>query len=223
MKKIVYGIMALVAVSCSDLFDDAEYVADYKLGAKEKTVSCYSTYGECSFDVVSNCAYKARIVKGAEWLFFKEDQSVVEMDRKGSSTLEFVFTANRGYRRSARVVLSVGERLDTLIVKQVGACQQLVKTDTPVLSVPGEGGEYTVGITTNLLKKDFRFEAVDSKNYPLSGKADKFKYEDGRFSFRILPSESRDDKTFIVRLYAIDDWGEKVPADITVTQKPGRK
>ena len=223
MKKLLYSILALTAVSCADMLDDAEYAPDYQLGAREKIVSCYSTYGECSFDVVSNCEYTARIVKGAEWLSFKADEAAEEIQLQGSSTLELSYTANRGYRRSALVVLSVGGRHDTLSVKQVGAYQELVKSDTGSLSVPGEGGAYSVGISTNLLKKDFHFEVVDAKDYPLSGKADSFKYNDGVFSFRVLPSESRDEKTFTVRLYALDDWGEKVSANISITQKPGRQ
>lgn len=223
MKKLLLlGFIVAVSASCARILDDAEYAPDYKLGAKVKTVDCYLTSGECSFDVVSNCEYNASIIKGSEWLFFKENEDVSDITLSGSRTLEFVFTANRGYRRSARVLLSVGGRKDTLIVKQLGAYEQIVESDTKSIMVPGEGGEYSVGINTNLLKKDFLFEVVDSKDYPLSGKADSFKYTDGVFSFRILKSESRDDKTFVVRLYALDDWGEKVSANITITQKAGR-
>lgn len=227
MKKcIIYGITALACLwSCSGkmIFDDAQYEPDIKLGAKEKTVECWETYGACSFDVVSNCEYTARIVKGEEWLCFEDDKDASELSFKGSRTLELAYTANRGYRRSGCVVLTVGERRDTLLVRQHGAFEQFILSDEESITVPGEGAGYSVGITTNLLKKDFHFETVDTNNYPLTGRADKYKYTDGVFSFRVLPSESRDEKTFIVRLYALDDWGEKVSADITITQKAGRK
>lgn len=209
--------------ACSDVFDDAQYAPDIKLGAKEKTVTCAENYGACSFDVVSNCNYTVSIVKGAEWLSFTgyDDQSPLQLS--GSTTLSLSYTSNRGYRRSASVVLTSGSRHDTLTVKQLGIYEQVVEADRQSLSVPGVGTACSVGITTNLLKKDFAFETVDASGYPLTGKADKFKYTEGVFSFRIRPSESRDEKTFIVRLYALDDWGEKVSADIIVVQEPGRE
>lgn len=224
MKKLILILISVAGISsCSAILDDAEYAPDIKLGAKVKTVDCYSTYGDCSFDVVSNCEYKASIVKGAEWLSFTDQEGATTLTLKGNSTLFLSYTANRGYRRSAKVVLSSGERNDTLTVKQIGAFDQHLISDTQKIDVPGEGGKYSVGISTNLLKKDLKFETLDSKGYQLSGKADKYKYADGLFSFIILPSESRDEKTFFVRIYALDDWGEKVSASITITQQPGRE
>ena len=226
MKKylLMWGIISAVGLSsCSDIFDDAEYAPDIKLGAKVKTVDCYSTYGDCSFDVVSNCEYKASIIKGAEWLSFTGQGETTELAMKGNATLALSYTANRGYRRSARVVLSSGERRDTLTVRQIGAYEQQVVSDTERIDVPGEGGKYSVGITTNLLKKDFMFETLDTKGYQLSDRVDKYKYVDGVFSFIIMPSESRDEKTFFVSIYALDDWGEKVSSSITVIQQPGRQ
>lgn len=226
MKKLllIYGIACTAGLSsCSAILDDAEYAPDIKLGAKVKTVDCYSTYGDCSFDVVSNCEYQASIVKGAEWLSFTGQGDTATLTLKGNSTLFLSYTANRGYRRSARVVLTSGARSDTLTVRQIGVFEQHIAVDTDKIDVPGEGGKYSVGISTNLLKKDFMFETLDSKGYQLSDKADKYKYDDGLFSFVILPSESRDQKTFLVRIYALDDWGEKVAASITITQQPGRE
>ena len=212
-----------MTVSCARLLDDAQYAPDIKLGAKVKTLDCDRAYGDCSFEVVSNCDYTASITKGGEWISFAGYQQAREISLSGSTTLALSYTSNRGFRRSARIVLSATGRTDTLTVKQAGEYDQQVLSDTESLSVPGEGGSYRVGITTNLLKKDFMFEVVDAKDYPLFGKADTFKYDDNVFSFRVLPSESRDEKTFVVRIYALDDWGEKVAADILVTQKAGRE
>lgn len=216
-------LLMLCGPACTAILDDAQYAPDIKLGAREKTVECPANYGECAFDIVSNCDYTAAIIKGSEWLAFSGYDNASLLKLSGSTTLNLSYTADRGYRRSAILVLSAGKRQDTLTVKQMGTYDERIVADTESLAVPGGGGTYSVGITTNLLKKDFAFETVDARDYPLNGKADKFKYSDGVFSFRILQSESRDEKTFIVRLYAIDGWGEKVSADITITQKAGRK
>lgn len=228
MKKLIFMVCICSAAwisACSKMLDDAEYAPDIKLGAKEKTVECGRTCGECSFDVVANCDFSASIIKGAEWLSFIENEGATVMGLSGNTTLSLSYTSNRGYRRSGALVLNAGNRSDTLTVRQFGSYAQEVLSDTDYLSVPGEGGSYSVGITTNLLRKDFRFETVDTtkNHYPLNGKADKFRYSDGMFSFRVLASESRDDKVFIVRIYTLDDWGDKVGADIIINQKAGRE
>lgn len=208
--------------ACSNILDDAEYADDIKLGAKVKSVECLAEYGECSFDVVSNCSYSASIIKGAEWLSFSGTGSS-EIQIEGSTTLMLSFTSNRGYRRRGLLVLSSGQRHDTLSVKQEGIYQQTVETDITSLDVPGEGGSYSVKVSTNLIKRDFKFETVDSKEFPVIGKVDSYEFSDNIFSFRVLPSDSRDSKTFITRIYAVDEWGEKVASDIVITQKPGKK
>lgn len=212
----------MLAVSCSDILDDAEYVDDIKLGAKEKVVECPSGYGECSFEVVSNCAYSARISEGSEWLSFTGKEGS-EIELSGSTTLSLSYTSNRGYRRCGVLVLSSAERNDTLRVKQEGSYIQSISADIQKIDVPGEGGEYQVGIQTNLIRKDFRFETVDSKGFTIIDKVDRYDFSDNTFSFRILPSVSRDDKTFTVRIYTVDVWGEKISADIQIIQKAGRK
>ena len=225
MKKLsilycAYAVMLLS--SCANIFDDAEYVEDVKLGAKVKSVECLAEYGECSFDIVSNCTYSARIIKGTEWLSFTgEDVSDIQM--KGDATLALSFTSNRGYRRCGVLVLSSGHRRDTLTVKQEGLYRQSIETDLNALEVPGEGGNYSVSIRTNLISKDFKFETVDSKDFPVIGKVDNYDFSDNTFTFRVLPSDSRDTKTFITRIYTVDEWGEKVSGNIVITQKPGRR
>ena len=212
----------MLAVSCSDILDDAEYVDDIKLGAKEKAVECPAGYGECSFEVVSNCTYNAHIVEGAEWLTFT-GKAGSEIELSGSTTLSLSYTSNRGYRRCGILVLSSAERNDTLRVKQEGSYIQTISADTQQIDVPGDGGEYHVGIQTNLIRKDFRFETVDSKGFSIVDKVDRYDFTDNTFSFRVLPSVSRDDKTFTVRIYTCDEWGEKISADIQINQKAGRK
>lgn len=212
----------MLAVSCSDILDDAEYVDDIKLGAKEKVVECPSGYGECSFEVVSNCTYTAHIVEGAEWLSFTEKNDS-EMVLNGNTTLSLSYTSNRGFRRCALLVLSSAERHDTLKVKQDGSYVQMLAANTQQIDVPGEGGEYHTGIQTNLIKRDLKFETVDMKGFPIIDKVDRYDFSDNVFSFRILPSVSRDEKIFYVRIYTVDGWGEKISTDIKITQKPGRK
>lgn len=220
MKYLLTIIGLCFLVACTAL-DDAQYADDIKLGAKVKLVECLDNYGQCSFDVVANCPYSATIVKGDDWLSFTEnDASTISL--KGHTTLTLSYTSNRGYRRTGRLVLSSGTRYDTLTVKQEGLYREKVSVGTKTLNVPEEGGRYSVTVTTNLLPKDFRFETVDTRDYPLEKKADDFEYENNVFSFRVLPSDSRDVKTFKVRIYALDDWGEKVPGDVTVTQQPGK-
>lgn len=218
---MISGLFA-AAISCTAILDDAEYAEDIKLGAKEKAVECPLEYGECSFEVVANCKWSARIISGAEWLAFS-GSDMKEIQNEGNATLSLSYTSNNGYRRRGLVVLSSGQRHDTLSVKQVGSYRQIVEAETKAISVPGEGGRYDIAISTNLIKKDFRFETVDSKGFPVIGKTADCTFEDNIFSFRVLESDSRDEKTFIVRIYAVDAWEEKISADITITQKPGRK
>lgn len=208
--------------ACSEILDDAEYAEDIRLGAKEKIDTCAALYGECAFDVVANCKYTARIINGSEWLSFTESGSS-ETTLEGDATISLSYTSNRGFRRCGLVVLSAEARHDTLRVMQEGQHNQYVHTDTEQFDVPGEGGSYSVGILTNLIKKDFRFETLDDKDFPVIGKVEEYDFSDNIFSFNVLPSNSRDDKTFKVRIYTIDGWGEKVFADIHINQKAGRE
>lgn len=223
MKKIykIISLGLLAALSACSALDDAQYAEDIKLGAKVKLVECLDNYGQCSFDVVSNGPYMASIIKGDEWISFTgSDESSISL--KGHTTLSVLYTSNRGYRRKGLIVLSSGSRKDTLIIKQEGSYKEKVSVGTKTFNVPGEGGRYSVTINTNLLPKDFHFETVDTRDYPLVNRVDDYEYENNIFSFRVLPSESRDIKTFKVRIYAMDDWGEKVAGDVTVTQQPGK-
>ena len=223
MKRVLLiSSLCMIAISCSNIFDDAEYADDIRLGAKIKEVECLSEYGECSFDIVSNSTYSARIIKGSEWLCFT-DSNESERIFEGDSRISLSFTSNRGFRRRGVIVISSGQRHDTLTVKQEGVYQPIVESDTDALMVPGEGGQYNLSIRTNLVKKDFLFETVDARGLPVIGKVGEYVFNDNILSFRVFPSESRDVKNFIARIYALDEWGEKIKADINITQSPGKK
>jgi hypothetical protein len=192
----------------------AEYADDICLGAKLKTLDCEAQYGSCAFDVVSNRSFRVDIIEGSEWLGFPDVKSLTRKLSR-NTPVDLAFTSNNGYRRLGRIVLSAGTRRDTLSVRQEGIYRERIGVDDTAFDVPAEGGVYTTRVRTNLLPGDLLFEADKSR-------VGNYVYADNLFSFTVEPSRSRDVRTVTVRIYTLDGWGEKVGADIVLTQQAGR-
>lgn len=226
MKRIIMITAVAAAVMGCEGKYNAEFVNMVALGAKVSEVKCPQQNGESSFYIVANewvtnhdtvgVAYNATIVKGSEWLRFKENGSDF-ISRTGSGVLEFEFTANRGLRRSATILIQSGSRRDSLKVKQEGSYSEFVNlvSELPAgYKVPEEGGSYSFRIESDILPAELMIKKVKGL-----GEA----HISGNTLFvEILPSDSRDERKIGVTVYKLDAWGEEISSTITLTQRRSR-
>ena len=226
MKRIfILAATAAAVMGCSGK-NNAEFVDVIALGAKVSEVKCPQQYGDGSFFIIANewvanhdtvgIAYDARIVKGSEWLSFKENGSDA-ISRKGSGYLEFEFTTNRGLRRCATIMIQSGNRRDSLKVKQEGLYSESIKlvSDLPSgYKVPEEGGNYSFRIESDILPAELMVKKARGL-----GEA----YMSGNILYvEILPSDSRDERKIDVTVYKLDAWGEEISSTVTLTQLRSR-
>lgn len=191
------------AVSCE--FTEPEWVNPIALGAKQTVLELPSyTSGNDHFDIVSNCEYNLSVIQGAEW---------VEITNKGAREIAFKYTQNNGFKRSARLVISATGRVDTLNVRQPGSYQEYITIpeDQRTFNVTAQGGQYKVDFATNILFNDLKFEAGS----PLINNV---KLSKNSVFFEVIPTTSRDDRTFTLSIYALDGWEQRVEAVITINQ-----
>lgn len=208
MKSIVNTTIVLCAalagaVSCE--FIEPEWVTPIALGAKQKVIELQSNApGDSLFDIVSNCDYKLDILRGGEW---------IEITDKAERKIAFRYTQNNGFKRSARLVISAPGRVDSLDIRQPGTYEEYITipADQRIFNVSAQGGQYRVDFATNILFRNLKFEAGS----PLIGNVNLSK---NSVFFEVLPTTSRDDRTFTLSIYAIDGWKQRVEAVITINQ-----
>ena len=213
MRKNVLILLASAVMMLTSCWDKAEYVELVKLGVCiEKTVDkdykildlpSYE-YGEAKIDIISNVDYNLQVIDEQEWL---------HVDKAEMDAIYVSYPSNNSFARSAKMVLSYGERVDTLCVRQPGRYTMNISFAENDLLVPAEGGRYAVDVLTNVLRRDLAFEVSNSKvvrNVQLSNNS---------LEFEIMPATSRDTKTYTITVYAIDGWGEMVETVLTVIQK----
>lgn len=202
MKRIVYiSIAVLAAAACESL--RPEPIDIVELGIPAESIEVPATSGEDGVKVISDREYTMEIVSGAEWLTPGISQS---------DTLSFSFEANAGFRRSAVIRVAAGSREDFLQVRQRGVFEEKLSLSLASVTVPADGGEVQTRVISNLPSDGFTLFASDDK-------AVKNLHVEGNIlRFEVLPSSSRDVRSFYVSVSCEDGWGETVEATITVKQ-----
>lgn len=222
MKKTFIAItLAIMAIGCTDK-SSPEFVRIIALGAKVKEVKCAQSAGDSLFVVIANewvsnhdtlgVSYDARIIKGSEWMQFKDNGSDA-VSKTGSGPLAFEFTSNRGLRRCATIVLQSENNIDSLKVKQEGLYAESVNlvNDLPSgFKVPETGGNYSFRIESDILPSELMVKKVKGLGVA--------RVTGNSLYVEILPSDSRDDRKINITVYKLDAWGEEISSTVTLTQ-----
>lgn len=191
------------AASCK--FAEPEWVTPIGLGAKQNVVDLPSSEaGESRFDIVSDCDFEVNVIQGGEW---------IEITDVAAREIGFTYTRNNGFKRSAKVEISAPGRRDTLTARQPGPYTEYITipSDQKTFNVSAQGGQFKVDFATNILFKDLRFDAG-------SAQIQKVVLSKNSIFFEVLPTTSRDARSFTLSIYAIDGWNEKVQDVITLNQ-----
>lgn len=202
MNKTLSFFIAVLAVAACDSLRP-ESIDLVQLGIPAETIEVPQTAGEDGVKVIADRNYSMEVISGAEWL----TPGIAQSD-----TLSFSFEENSGFRRSAVVRVSSGSREDFLQVRQRGIFAETLSLSVVSVTVPAAGGSVEARVISNLPADYFALFASDDKVI------DKLRLEGNILRFEVLPSSSRDARSFYVSVSCEDGWGETVEAAITVKQ-----
>lgn len=225
MKKI-FGIIVAVSAfmaSCSSPYYP-EYVPIVSLGASTSALVCENTDSSCSLNVISNVEYTATIISGDEWLSFADTNSLTRTGN-GNTVLVFNHRANNHVKRVARLVLAAETRRDTIKIKQKGQfedyldihpedkAQYLTLENGTRLSVPEEGGSYSLRLRTSCLDQELSFwcdrpEAITD-----------VKFENKILSFNVTKNEDGQPRIIMIDVSYIDGWDDKRTYSFSIKQQ----
>ena len=211
MKKYVFfSIMAaLLAVSCSK--NAPQEVELVKLGGKPKTVKVGAGSDVAQFEVISNVPYTARIVQGNNWISFPGGNQT--MSGEGNGNITVILNANTGIKRTAKIVLEYSTRSDTLRVNQecLPEYDEYVKLSETSVTIPPEGGDVEIGVTTNVMRHLITPFAYSERILGLG-------LRDGKLYFRADANDTYNPVNTKVTLTFINGWEEPQVAAVTVFQ-----
>ena len=219
MKKL-FAISILVAALCTScidgyVHDDAHYVPEVILGAREKSQIVEAADGVCSFNVITNCDYEARIVSGEKWASFSDTKETVTARSAYETVISFDYNANTAGPRVAKVVLSAEGRRDTIAIKQKGLYEENVTVvGESTISAPVEGGHYTLRVEfTGLLEKDIKISCIQADV------VSNILLDDNKvLSFDVLKNETQNPRTAKIEISYLTGWDEKKSTVVTVNQ-----
>ena len=223
MKKIfgiILGVSAFLA-SCSSPYYP-EYRPVVALGAETSNLVCENTEDYCKLSVISNVEYKAELISGYEWLSFADVNGTVRMG-KGNEALEFKHMQNNNDKRVARLVLSCGERRDTIKIKQKGRFEDYLAIhdeDKELFSmengtripVAWEGGEISFRLRTTCL--DHQLSGWSSDKTIVNG----FKFENGVCSFFVAANDELQPRIVTINISYVDGWEDTKTLALSIRQ-----
>lgn len=220
MKKlfaISVFVAAALCTSCIDgyVYDDAHYVDEIALGAVEKSIECPSTDGTCSFNIVTNCDYEARIISGDKWASFSDTDQLSTARGSYEKVLSFNYDANMAGPRVAHIVLSAKERRDTIAIKQHGLYEEAVTlVGESTIAAPVKGGHFELRIEfTGLLEKDITISTLQTDIIS------NINLDDNKvLSFDVLANNTQNPRTAKIEISYVNGWKEKSTTIITVNQ-----
>lgn len=209
MKRLFFFLLAAAAISCSK--SQPAYVEIVKLGAKPKTVEVSEYVDTCSFEIISDAAYVAKIIQGGNWASFLDGSRIVE--GSGNGTIEVKLNANTGIRRTAKIVLEHSGRSDTLRVYQkcLPEYDESVVLSSSSVTIAPEGGIVNIGFTTNVPRSLLTAFAYSERILDL-------KADNDELSFRVEANRTYNPLNTKVTLSFINGWEKKQSAEVTVFQ-----
>ena len=223
MKKIFVIVLAVSAflASCSSPYYP-EYHKVVSLGAETSNLVCENTEDFCSLSIISNVEYNATIISGSEWLSFADTKGVVRPG-KGNERLEFKHMQNNNDKRVARLVLSSGERRDTVKIKQKGRFEDYLAIhddDKELFSmengtripVSWEGGEISFRLRTSCL--DYELSGWSSDKTILNG----FKFENSVCTFNVAANDEKQPRIVTFQILYVDGWEDTKVMELSIRQ-----
>lgn len=213
MKKMFYIIGAVLATASCAAFDDAEYADIAELAVKDPSVVIAREGGEVELQIYSNG--KVSVTPLNE---FSDWCEIENTSFSGDGKIKFTFTSNNGFRRMAKLLLSLdgGVKTDTLKVRQEGE-ETYLRCNAPFKNVSGTGDSYA--------------EYVLLTNIPLESLSTLIRYVRGGQGWvkavepdmgNIVVSTSRSDSEHssvaCVNVSFVDGWDNKLSMDLYVTR-----
>lgn len=203
--QLLVSILVLASFAASCNYD--EMVDVVALGAEEKEMFIPARPGIDTISLVTNVPYEVQVVQGASWLKLGGTGRVPSARKE----IPFVFDANYGYRRMAKVTLSAATRTDTVFVKQEGPLEDRVYLSEKTFDVPSEGGRYSTEVECVRYPDGLQVESTSRYVQAV--------YSKGRLDVSVAPSRSKDILSYTVTVYYIDGWGDRVCDQAVFTQK----
>ncbi len=224
MKKIFVTILAVSAclASCTSPYYP-EYRPVVALGAETSAVVLENTEDFCKVAIISNVEYDATIISGSEWLSFADTEGVVRVG-SGNEHVEFKHLQNNNNKRVAQLVLSAGERRDTIKFKQKGRFEDYLTIhdddkelfsmeDGTRMPVAWEGGEITFRLRTSCM--DHELSAWTSDKTIVNG----FKFQNGVCTFNVAANDELQPRIVTFRISYVDGWSDVRTLELSIRQE----
>ncbi len=223
MKKIFVMILAVAALaSCSSPYYP-EYRPVVSLGASTSNVVLENTEDFCKLSIISNVEYDATIISGSEWLSFADTEGTVRVG-DCNEAVEFKHLQNNNNKRVAYLVLSAGERRDTIKFKQKGRFEDYLTVhddDKELFSMENgtrmpigwEGGEVSFRLRTSCL--DHELSAWSADPTIVNG----FRFENGVCTFQVASNDELQPRIVIFRISYVDGWDDVQTLQLSIRQE----
>ena len=210
--KTLFLILAALPVLFSCKVDDALQVPLVELGLPQREYLAPAAASEVDLQVWANGKYDVIIEEGADWI--RSDE------KSGSGDGEFTVSveANSGFRRSGRVfvVSAVGDRADTLSIKQEGIEAKLTAANTSI-DVHGAGGSHSVALATNV--PDDRIACVTAYPEDAPEWIRSARISEGTLSVDADPNTASTPRNATLILSFTDGWGDEKAVVFNVVQR----
>jgi hypothetical protein len=192
------------------------------LGAETSSLVCENTEDYCRLSIISNVEYTAELISGYEWLSFADTEGRVRVG-KGNEAVEFFHVQNNNEKRVARLVLSCGERHDTIKIKQKGRFEDYLTIhddDKELFSmekgtrmpVSWDGGEMSFRLRTTCL--DYELSGWSSDNAIVNN----FKFENGVCSFFVAANDEQQPRIVTFHISYGDGWEDPKTLELSIRQ-----
>ena len=193
----------LVALGCSRLFDDAEYAQIKELATATKVFDIPTGETQVKVPVYSNGNVSVR--------FIGETPTWAALDKRafsGDDTLHLSFPENGGFRRMAKLLLSLndGEKFDTLFFKQSGTVPYL-QCAAPFTTIDGR----SAGIATFDIQSNVDIKQIGTSVVYLSGAQgwiSSVSLSEGKAAVQTSPTGSDHMSKAKITLTYTDPWDE---------------
>lgn len=203
MRKLVFmALCCAAAVSCGKLFPDKVDVV--QLGIVQDFVVASSEGESVGAKVISDRDYSLSVDGDSQWM---------SIEYSTRDTIVFSVKPNEGFCRSVYVSVSADGRTDKVQLRQEGRWKESIKLNDSSADVPAAGGHVSTRVVSNLPSDYLRVSTLDTKSIT------NLSLKDYILSFDVLPTATRDRKTFGVTISYTDGWEREISETLIVKQE----